>query len=1217
MRQSTNTLTVLFLLSAQSFRTIKALLIALTVAGCATLGFAQGIVTGSISGTVEDPQGAVVQGAKVTATHLATNRQFTTQSNSAGTISLRSLPTGAYNVRVDSPGFRRFESAGVKVAAGDDTALGVIQLTVGSSTETVMVEGTAPIIEATTDQISETFDSKKVASLPVGNTYDSLALFIPGVATAGDSSFSNNNGAELSVNGERARANNFQIDGQSNNDNSIAGPSIFFGNQDAISEVQVVTNYDAEFGRNSGAVVNYLTKAGTNNFHGTAYEFWQGSTFDSLENQEKNPILGFCTPGQDPTTTGCIKPVVPRYVDNRFGGTLGGPVKKDKIWFFGSANFERQRTGGAPSSSAPGLVPTPTGVQQLEAAFPSSPIGLIESTIGPNAVKAGNPVFNNIQNVLVTNQLMMTTNGLAATPCTMAGQNGCVPIQFGSITRFVPSPFNDYEGTGRMDFKLSSKDNLFARYVVQKQSLGGVNFGNGIDVGDWQNNPSLSQQIGLDWVRNFSNTTVNQVRASYSRSNVFFQEASFPTCVSATPTACPADMIMLGSAFQDTVSFGVAPGNPSGRIINVYQLQDNASKLIGRHTIKFGGETDQQRSPNLFLPYNNGAFFFNSFSDVIANNPVETQIALGNPRLPFKEWDVGTYVQDDWRIKDNLTLNLGMRWDWYQQAINLLHDKSVRQQTGPDPLWSTALPLSQTTVPSVPQELHNFAPVVGFAWTPRMWNKVTGQDKTVIRGGFRLAYDPAFYNMFLNVGNSAPSVNFSTLFGTGLPSAGFFGTQVIPFLQPQAPKIDPGIANQTQVSNDFRNPYAEQWNLGIQRTIVNNKVVAEVRYVGNHAVAQFQSLNTNPALGPLIAAGFANLIPAGLKPCTTAGAPGAANGIGYANCNFTNVTQFTNTAWSKYDGLQSELRIAGWHGLSATASYTYSHSIDNVSEVYGSLAPGASSYGGNTLPQAQNPFNTDRAERGNSGTDFPHVFGLAMVYDLPFYKKQQGWLGHLLGGWQFNSTYRFTSGQPYTVVQKYVTGSLCDPTSDWGGSYDACRPILSNAALPLSSVGQYCDGTAATCLGPNGTTPLPLGTLVALGDPCLGSGAPGGTPCAVTPISGAHWILNDPTAAKVLGTPFAGVGRNTLRGEPISTANVAFFKNTKVTEKLTLQFQAQAFNIMNTMFRGVPDPILQDAAIGKFESVQYNLSAGGTFAGNVITDGIGRRRLLFGLKLIF
>jgi len=506
----------------------------------ATFAFSQGIVTGSISGVVEDQQGAVVPNANVTVIQLATNRVFRTQTTSAGIISLRDLPTGAYNLKIELPNFRPFESKDLTVSVGKDTGLGTVQLAFGSSTETVTVEGTAPLIESTTDQISDTFSSEKVANLPMGNTFDSLALFLPGVVTAGDASFSNNNGAEMSVNGLRARANNFQIDGQSNNDNSIAGPSIFFGNQDAISEMQVVTNYDAEFGRNTGAVINYVTKSGTNQFHGTAYEFWQGSTFDSLENNEKNPMLGFCSPGQS-SSSGCITPKVPGFVDNRFGGTVGGPVKKDRIWFFGSANLERQRFAGSPASTAGGLVPTPNGDAQLAAAFPSSPINLIESTIGPNAVKSGNPTFTNVQNVLVTDQLDPTTG--AAFNCATAGVNGCTPIEFGSLTRFVPGPFNDYEATGRLDFKLSEKDNFFGRYVYQKTYNGGVNDGNGIQVGDWQQIPGLSQQIGLDWTRSFNNAFVNQVRFSYSRAGGFSTSNPFRAAIPirrqhALPTWC-------------------------------------------------------------------------------------------------------------------------------------------------------------------------------------------------------------------------------------------------------------------------------------------------------------------------------------------------------------------------------------------------------------------------------------------------------------------------------------------------------------------------------------------------------------------------------------------------------------------------------------------------------------------------------------------------------
>jgi len=190
----------------------------------ATFSMAQGIVTGTISGVVQDPQGAVVPNANVTVTHVATNRVFTTQTTSAGIVALRDLPPGAYDLRIEAPSFRVFESKNLIVDVGKDTGLGTVRLVIGSPNESVTVEGTAPLIESTTDQISETFSTEKVASLPMGNTFDSLALFLPGVATVGDASFSNNNGAEMSVNGLRARANNFQIDGQSNNDNSIAGP---------------------------------------------------------------------------------------------------------------------------------------------------------------------------------------------------------------------------------------------------------------------------------------------------------------------------------------------------------------------------------------------------------------------------------------------------------------------------------------------------------------------------------------------------------------------------------------------------------------------------------------------------------------------------------------------------------------------------------------------------------------------------------------------------------------------------------------------------------------------------------------------------------------------------------------------------------------------------------------------------------------------------------
>jgi hypothetical protein len=526
-------------------------------------------------------------------------------------------------------------------------------------------------------------------------------------------------------------------------------------------------------------------------------------------------------------------------------------------------------------------------------------------------------------------------------------------------------------------------------------------------------------------------------------------------------------------------------------------------------------------------------------------------------------------------------------------------------QQSSNPLWDPSLPLSLTAPPHVNQDLNNFSPVFGFAWTPRFGKGVLGDGRTVVRGGFRMAYDPAFYNMFLNEATSAPAVNLATLNGpplsgtTILPNSGFFGTQLVPFLSPQVARGDPGFSNELLVDSNFHNPYSEQWNFGIQREI-SNKIVAEVRYVGNHTIGNFQTLNGNPDLQPLIDNGFQNVIPSGLVPCTDASAPG----LGFADCNRGQLIRYGNTAWSKYNGLQSELRIGGWHGLTATGSYTYSHTIDNASEIFSTVG------GGNTVSYAQNPFNTDRAERGNAGIDFPHVVGVTMVYDLPFYKNQPGLIGRLLGGWEVNTTYRYSSGQPYTTIQNHNPGSLCDPSSTLSTNFDACRPILGDASLALDSVGRYCDGTAATCVD-GSSVPLPVGTLVNFADSCFGQA------CAATPITGAHWIYNDPTAAQVLGTPFAGAPRNILRGQPISTANLAIFKNFNVNERVKLQLQAQAFNVMNVQFLGVPDPVLDDVGSGQFQSTKFNSNGGLAFAGNLTTDGIARRRLLFGLKLIF
>jgi hypothetical protein len=228
---------------------------------------------------------------------------------------------------------------------------------------------------------------------------------------------------------------------------------------------------------------------------------------------------------------------------------------------------------------------------------------------------------------------------------------------------------------------------------------------------------------------------------------------------------------------------------------------------------------------------------------------------------------------------------------------------------------------------------------------------------------------------------------------------------------------------------------------------------------------------------------------------------------------------------------------------------------------------------------------------------------------LPFLHQQSGLLGHLLGGWQINGTYRYTSGQPWTPLQNAGQG-LCDPTNFTGGGFDTCRPFPGSASAPFGLVGLYCDGTSSTCVN-SANVPYPVGTLASVNAGCTDGS------CPATIIPAARFIINNLQSESIFGTPFSPLSRNTQRGQPISTVNMAVFKDTKLTERITFQLQAEAFNLFNHQWLGIPNVNVNNAATSQFGSLAFNSNGGDTFAGNIITDGIGRRRLQFGGKIIF
>ncbi|MGC2301148.1 MAG: TonB-dependent receptor, partial [Acidobacteriaceae bacterium] len=896
---------------------LLALLVALALPSTPARG--QGIITGSISGAITDQTGSIIPGATVTALNAETQLSLSAKTNAEGSFLITNVPVGTYTVTIDASGFSRVTVSQLRVSPGQVTPFGKRSLSPGPTSQTIEVRaGAAQLLNTETSQAESIIDSKQLETVPVDGGFDDVALVVPGVAPTHMDDFSNTNGANFSVNGERGRSNNFEIDGQSNNDNSVGGPQVFFSNQDAIQEVQVITDsFSAQYGRNMGAVVNYVTKSGTNRFHGSAFEFYTGSWLSSLTHSEEAPQFGFCAPDES-SADGCTEPVVPRFVQNNFGGTFGGPILKDELFFFGSTFWDRTFQSGSRATSGGAVFPDPNGIKELQSAFPSNPGVAALALNGPYAYTTGNP-----QPIGATSSLPVTDGNTTAN------------IEMSQFDRTLPQYTLDQEQLGRLDYQATSKDRFYLRYFYQDNPT--VPAGGDLASAGYINILAATHSVGGDWTHTFSSNLGNQLRYSFQQAKIAFDGGGVPNCVISNPTPCPSAM-GFGSSIA---SIGYPNNLPQGRVVKVTQVQDNASWTRGRHVWLFGGEFDYQNSPNAFLPNSNGSFDFapgasgiplrmpagsnpaanNGISGIVQGN-AQVSLTDGDFTSHFTEPDYALYAQDNWKLFPSLTVNLGLRYEYFGQSINLLHNESVVQQTGSDPYWSTSLPLSATTFPAVSPNYKNIEPRVGFAWNPSFLAKV------VVHGGFAINVDPSFSNIFINIADSAPVANAGSFNCDGvtskcLPSNGLtFGSVQAADAAFIPTGGDPRVNPYQTVPRTFRNPMAETYTLGAQYEVANAGVF-EVRYVGNHTFRQFQSINANPDLGDVQAA-FPQY-GAGLPDCTTPGA------VGYnrENCNFNVETSVENTAFSIYNGLQTSFTARDFHHVTGILSYTYSRTIDN------------------------------------------------------------------------------------------------------------------------------------------------------------------------------------------------------------------------------------------------------------------------------------------------
>ena len=574
-----------------------------------------------------------------------------------------------------------------------------------------------------------------------------------------------------------------------------------------------------------------------------------------------------------------------------------------------------------------------------------------------------------------------------------------------------------------------------------------------------------------------------------------------------------------------------------------------------------------------FLPTFNGSFAFSSSARLANNAPSGFTVTLGNPVFSFKESDQYYFVQDDFKVRPNLTLNLGARYEYTGQPINQIADATIaRESNASTALFNPALPLSLRTFKRINADKNNIAPRLGFAYTPNFFKGIFGENKTVIRGGFSIAYDAAFYNILLNIVGGAPVAASLTIPAANLPATGspapvpFNPTGNVVRDAASASGVLPrGVLNpiyfaQTTVADDFRAPFSRQYSLGIQRQFGKNQI-AEVRYVGTQGRDLFQNINGNFFIGPLVNGftaggvtypGFSNLLPAGTiaQVCTdvvgTLDNEGACNNRQFRQAG---VTSRNNSAKSDYHALQTRYNGNFFdNSLSLGASYTFSKTLDNASEIF--------NFGSTGSPNAQNPFDIDKGERGISLLDRPHAFSTNFVFTLPFYREQKGFIGRVLGGFQLNGTYIVTSGQPYTP-DSFINANIFG----LGGTYLTAgeRPFYGNPNADRRLVGiSQLDANRVYGVDCN---PAPCSNTTT-GFYSVNQLNTTGAAVAVN-LSDVKYIINGPGAAKFFNTPFGNVARNSERGPIFNQLNLGFFKNITIFENLKIQLRGEAFNVLN------------------------------------------------------
>jgi len=865
---------------------------------------------GFVVGAVQDQNGASIPNATVKIRNLKTGVVRDTVADSNGSFRLDAVDPGEYSVEASGQGFKTAKLDKIEVNAAQTVNLS-LKLEIGSPTEEVVISAANEVVVQNTDGARvNTLGEREIRDLPVqGLNPVNLVFTLPGVADVGGANgvaAGFVQGTEFSINGLRPRGNNQLVDGLDNNDNSITGQVYQPAVRDAYSQVTVLGgDYSAEYGRAGGAVVNVITKSGSNEFHGSAYDVIQNSAFDSL------------TPAQ---ISQSLLTKVPQSTENTFGGSIGGPIIKNKLFFFGTYQADLVRAGAVLGRA---VVPTQAGLSQLRALFPVGASPNLDRYLG---------IVGDLRGA--TNLINVPLGG------------GRPDIEFGTATNFSPQPVNTYDYLARVDWASSSKNSASFRYLANKQlfsnqfpdpstGIAGSQFpGFEIDV------PSLTQNMYISDTYVFSPRTLNEARFGYSRFNLFFGPRD-------------ADLATSGPQFLfagTTIStVGLSPNFVQGRVFNNYQFQDTVTHTRGNHTLRVGADILMQRAKQ-FVPINTrgqltfaggGGFptlgnFVDSFSGVGSGAAAK----VFGPGLDYPNVTTQAYfINDTWKVRPNLTLNFGLRYENFGAVAN----------NAPFPAFTGFDAPLQTRVEQN-RDNNNFGPRFSFAYSPHFdsgWmSNFVGSEKTVIRGGFAMNYDVFFNNILSNIMGTSPNSLGTTVLGANLGGRGIpnFTDSALPATLVANPQ-----ATQNTMPADLKNPLTYVWNFGIQRELPGHNIL-DVAYVGTRATRLLISEQINPGI-----VGSTNL-----------------NGRLFATRG--SVISRTNGGDSIYHGLQMRLERSFRNNFLYRATYTYQKTIDNTNSEIFTTTSGTS--------VGSDPFNR-AVDRGVSDFDVPHIFTLSGLWDIP------------------------------------------------------------------------------------------------------------------------------------------------------------------------------------------------------------------------------------------